>query len=85
VKKNKIFIAKSLEIGQNVFQVKTLSAYFKKLNEFIALLKLPKRYGDFNNVKNVSDANIQFLNKHFNGVVRNKQDMAKYVFSHIKP
>jgi hypothetical protein len=84
VENNKLFISRSLEIAKEIFGVNTLSAYFKKLDQFINLIKMPKRYTDFNVVKQVTKEDLDFLNKHFNGVVKGRQAMAKYVFSHIK-
>jgi predicted flap endonuclease-1-like 5' DNA nuclease len=45
---------------------------------------LPQKYTDFKQITSVSKQDIEWLNKHVNEVMRNKEDIAKHVFSNIK-
>jgi hypothetical protein len=56
--RNKLFKARSLEIAKTVFDVKTLPLFFKKLAEFIKMLKLPVKYTDFQQINKVTNDDI---------------------------
>ncbi|GHU30556.1 hypothetical protein FACS1894166_00420 [Bacilli bacterium] len=85
-KTDKRFAKISLDLAKNVFEVNSLEAFYKALDKFIMTLKLPKKYTDFQQIGSVTAKDIQWLNNHFNKVVRRKEKatMAKYVFDHIK-
>jgi alcohol dehydrogenase YqhD (iron-dependent ADH family) len=55
---NKLFQKYSLEIARSVFEVNTLPLFFRKLEEFIKLLKLPTKYTDFKQINKVSAADM---------------------------
>jgi alcohol dehydrogenase YqhD (iron-dependent ADH family) len=85
IKKNKLFKNYCLQMGKVVFGTNDIKGYFNALSAFIKLLGLPTKYTDFEQIKEVTDADIAFLNQHFNKQTNNKkEDVGKYVFSHIK-
>jgi hypothetical protein len=73
-----------LKTGKAVFGVNTLSAFFKTMDDFIKLLGMPTKFTDFDQIKNVTKADIDFLNQHFNKGMKNKTELAKHVFDTIK-
>jgi hypothetical protein len=88
-KRNKLFAERSLEIAKIVFGVNTLPLFFKKLSEFINLLKLPVKYTDFKQITNVTDDNINWLIKHFSTINEGgkngpRTQLARIVFNTIK-
>lgn len=87
-KYNKKFYNLSLEIGKDIFGVKTFPAYIKALKDFIKLLKLPTKFTDFNNIKKVEKADIEWLTKHFLTVTKSAPDsfnakVADYVYNKV--
>lgn len=71
-KKNKKFKELSLEIAKEVFKVKTINDYLKKIKEYIKLCGLPQKYTDFNNIKKITKQDLEWLSKAFDKYMDNQ-------------
>jgi hypothetical protein len=63
--------------------------FFKKLAEFIKMLKLPVKYTDFQQINKVTSDDINWLIKHYSTVNENgkngpKTQLARIIFNQIK-
>lgn len=55
------FKEKTLIIAQRIFNVNTVEEFLEKLVNFISSLKLPTKYTDFKEIKNINDGDLNEL------------------------
>jgi cytochrome b subunit of formate dehydrogenase len=80
--KSKLFRESSLEIGKTLFGVNTLLLFFKKLEAFIKILKLPTKYTDFKQINKITKEDINWLTKHYSIVNENGKNGPKTKFAY---
>ncbi len=62
--KEEWFKEKSLKLAREVFNVQTIDELIYELNEFITLLKLPKKWTDFKEIKTIQKNDIEHVVRH---------------------
>ena len=64
-KKSKKFYQLSLELAKELFNVNTIPAYIKKIEQFIKLLGMPTKYTDFKQINEITPKDLNWLSQAF--------------------